>query len=117
MNEKLFEKMISYNKTERKTLSEKALKLTEESGELAAEILKLMGRKGTHGKTLPKVKFDALLELADIQLMVASICDELGYTHEDLCNAIINKLVKYERVSEKQKKWEEASIKFWEDQR
>lgn len=106
MNENIFKKMKKLNKVERKSLVEKALKLNEEAGELSAEILKLQGRKGTNGKKRPEIVYDSLLELADIQLMVASICDDLGYNYEELCAAISQKITKYEDNLKKQKDWE-----------
>lgn len=106
MNDKLFKKMKKLNKIEHKSLIEKALKLNEEAGELSAEILKLHGRKGANGKTRPEILFESLLELADIQLMVAAICDDLGYSYDELCAAISQKISKYELNLKKQIEWE-----------
>ena len=82
MNESIFNKIKSISKQEKKTFAEKGLKLVEEVGELSAEILKLNGRKGAKGKSRDEIRKEALFEVADVHLVLATICTDLGYTHE-----------------------------------
>jgi NTP pyrophosphatase (non-canonical NTP hydrolase) len=62
---------------ETKTLVERGLKLTEEVGELAAEILKFEGLKPTNGKSGIDVLQALRLEAVDCMLMSMDI---LAYT-------------------------------------
>jgi NTP pyrophosphatase (non-canonical NTP hydrolase) len=63
---------------EKKTLVERGLKLNEEAGELAAEILKLRGLKGAKGKTKKEILYDLHLEAVDCLLMSMDILVHTG---------------------------------------
>ena len=64
------------------TLAEKGLKLTEEVGELAAEILKITGYKHTKD-TVEQAIQNSLLESVDSLIMIFLILHELGFSKED----------------------------------
>jgi hypothetical protein len=103
--EKIFHKMHELNKKEQKNIIEKNAKLNEEVGELSAELLKMCGLKGSKGKTLAEIKYEALLECADCFLMIMAICDDLGYDAEEFLAGCAQKMVKYEHNLDKQKEW------------
>ena len=65
------------------TLSEKCLKISEEVGELSAEILKLSGYKGTN-ETKEVVMGNILLESVDSMITIFVIMIELGYTKQQI---------------------------------
>ena len=58
---------------EKKTLIERGLKLNEEAGELAAEILRLEGKKDSEGKSQDQILYDLHLEAVDCLLMAMDI--------------------------------------------
>ena len=79
------------------TLSEKCLKISEEVGELSAEILKLSGYKGTN-ETKEVVMGNILLESVDSMITIFVIMIELGYTKQQIVEMTekqVNKWAKY----------------------
>lgn len=72
------------SKKERKTLERRGLKLTEEAGELAAEILKHIGEKGRKGKTKAEVLDHLHLEAVDVMLMAMDILAFTGATDKKI---------------------------------
>lgn len=71
-------------KLERKvTIAEKGLKLTEEVGELAAELLKLTGYKHTND-TREEALQKSLLESVDTMIMIFGIMIHLGFTKQQI---------------------------------
>lgn len=71
------------DKSEKFGIVERGLKLSEESGELAAEILKLIGFKNSElGKE--QIKQDMLLESVDCLIMVFDIMTYMGFTKQQI---------------------------------
>ena len=80
---------VASKKTKR-TIITRALKLSEETGELAAEALKLSGLKGKNGKSVEEVKQDLKEEEVDSLIMSLDILFFIGTTEKEL-NALLNK--------------------------
>lgn len=75
---------------EKKSLSNRGVKLFEEAGELAAEILRLQGMKGAKGKKKEEILYDLHLEAVDTLLMAMDILVHTGASTERI-NKIMNK--------------------------
>jgi NTP pyrophosphatase (non-canonical NTP hydrolase) len=82
---------------ERKTLVERGLKLNEEAGELAAEILKYRGLKGAKGKTKKEILYDLHLEAVDCLLMSMDILVHTGATEKRIRTIMNDQLDKWSR--------------------
>jgi NTP pyrophosphatase (non-canonical NTP hydrolase) len=92
MNE--FIKQLS--KDDKKTLSQKALKLTEEVGELARVILPYDSAHGTNHRFVDK---EAILEeIADVYLSNISIAYSLDISQEEIENMILEKSKKWSKI-------------------
>lgn len=78
---------------ETKLLTERGLKLTEEVGELAAEILKFKGLKGSKGKSKNQILKDLHLEAIDCMLMAMDILVHTGAKDENI-RAVMNSQLK-----------------------
>ena len=85
------------SKLEKKTLVERVLKLNEEAGELAAEILKLEGKKGSKGKTKEEILYDLHLEAIDCMLMAMDILVHTKATNKRINEIIDSQLKKWEK--------------------
>ncbi len=71
----------------------RGLKLNEEAGELAAEILRLKGMKGAKGKTRQEILDDLHLEAVDCMLMAFDILVHTGASDKKVTK-IMNKQLK-----------------------
>lgn len=80
-------------KNDTKTLSQKALKLTEETGEVAREILPYENAHGTTHRFGTKERI--LEELADTYLCDISIVFDLGFTYDDFEEMVEQKVTKW----------------------
>ena len=90
---------------DKKTLSQKALKLVEEIGELARVILPYDSAHGTNHRFTDK---DAILEeLVDIYLTNISISHSLGFTDEEFNDMLVKKTEKWGSLQAKE---EEATF-------
>ena len=70
-------------------LTEKAVKLFEEGGELAAEILRLQKFKESKGEHIP----DFILEEGcDVMITTLSIMAKLGFSHAQLTDTMVRKV-------------------------
>ena len=76
------------SKLEKKTLIERGLKLNEEAGELAAEILRIKGKKGSRGKTKKEILYDLHLEAVDCMLMAMD-----NLVHTEASDKRINSII------------------------
>lgn len=99
MNNNLFELIEALSKSDKKTLSQKALKTTEEVGELAKVILPFDNAFATTHRFVDKSKI--LEEIADTALCVYSIAVELGFTENEID----------EMIGTKAKKWAEMQAR------
>ena len=86
---KIPKRVRKVSKLEKKSLVARGLKLNEEAGELAAEILKLEGMKGAKGKTRKEILYDLHLEAIDCMLMSMDILVYTGATEKRIA-AIMN---------------------------
>jgi len=98
MNKELLDYIQELSKRDKKTLSQKALKVSEECGELARVVLPFDNAAGTVHRFIEKKKI--LEESADVILTALSIAYELGYTHEDI----------EEMMDEKSEKWQKLQV-------
>ena len=78
---------------ETKNLIEQSVKLMEETGELAAEVLRYKGLKGNNGKTTKEIVDAIHLESVDVMLMAMSILVKSGAT-DKVIKKIIDKQLK-----------------------
>ena len=93
MNNNLLEMIQRLSKSDRKTLSQKALKATEEVGELAKATLPFDGAHGTNHRFSDRRAI--LEETADVVLCALSVAFELNYSITDI----------EEMMKEKSNKW------------
>lgn len=91
MDQNEFIKSLSFN--DKKTLSQKCLKLVEEVGELAKVVLPFDSAHGTSHRFVDKEKI--LEEIADVHLTNFSIAYSLGFSDEDINNMILKKSIKW----------------------
>jgi len=96
MNKELLDYIQELSKRDKKTLSQKALKVSEECGELARVVLPFDNAAGTVHRFIEKKKI--LEESADVILTALSIAYELGYTHEDIEEMIDVKSEKWQKL-------------------
>lgn len=83
------------SRLETKTLLARGLKLNEEAGELAAEILKLEGLKGSNGKNRKEILYDLHLEAVDCMLMAMDILVHTGATEKRIASIMDSQLTKW----------------------
>lgn len=96
MNSKLLKIIRHLSEQDTKTLSQKALKVAEETGELAMVALPYDNAPGTlHRFT----ETDAILEEAcDVVLCALSVAYDLGYTDEDIDDMMSHKVQKWASI-------------------
>jgi len=82
------------------TLVERGLKLCEETGELAAEILKSVGYK-YHRDTPEQIRKGILLESVDCMIMVLDILNKAGYAKEEIMEMAVSQLDKWKNQTER----------------
>lgn len=85
------------SKVKDKTLVERALKLSEENGELSQAILCATGVHGCEYKGLTME--DVKEECVDVALVDLSIFFQAGGTVEELANTLLYKIEKWQRVT------------------
>lgn len=89
---------------DKKTLSQKALKLTEEVGELARVVLPYDSAHGTNHRFIDR---EALLEeVVDVYLTNISIAHSLGFTDEEFEEMLAKKTEKWASLQAKEEKIE-----------
>jgi NTP pyrophosphatase (non-canonical NTP hydrolase) len=100
MDTKLLDYIKELSKRDKKTLSQKALKVSEEQGELAKAVLPFDSAYACRHRFVNKYKI--LEEVADTVLAAISIAYDLDFTHEDIENMISEKAQKWQglQVSE-----------------
>lgn len=81
---------------DKKTLSQKALKTTEEVGELAKVILPFDSAQGTNHRFVDRKSI--LEEIVDVYLSSISIAYSLNFTNEEIDEMIIEKSKKWENI-------------------
>jgi len=99
MNKDLLDYIQTLSLRDKKSLAEKALKVSEEQGELAKAVLPYVSAYATNHRFVDKYKI--LEEVADTILASISIAYDLGFTHEDIEGML----------EEKSKYWQELQDK------
>jgi NTP pyrophosphatase (non-canonical NTP hydrolase) len=89
----LIQMVRTLTEADRKTLSQKSLKLGEEYGELASTILPYEGGDTTQHKYASAAH--VLEEVADVMLVAMSIAFDLGYSEEDIFSEMTRKAGKW----------------------
>lgn len=99
---KIEEYVKELSKKDKKTLSQKALKLVEEVGELARVVLPYDSAHGTNHRFIDR---EALLEeVVDVHLTNISIAHSLGFTEEELNDMMVRKAEKWGLLQAKEEK-------------
>jgi NTP pyrophosphatase (non-canonical NTP hydrolase) len=89
MNKDVLDYIQTLSLRDKKNLAEKALKVSEESGELSKAVLPYVSAYATNHRFVDKYKI--LEEVADTILASISIAYDLGFTHEDIESVIDQK--------------------------
>ena len=89
MKTQLFDYIEELSKRDKKTLSQKALKVAEESGELAKAVLPFESAYACRHRFVDKNNI--LEEVADVVLTAISIAYDLGFKHEDILEMLDEK--------------------------
>lgn len=95
MNDKLLDYIQALSVRDKKTLSQKALKVAEESGELAKAVLSYDSAYATRHRFVDKHKI--LEEVTDTILTAISVAYDLGFSHEEI----------EEMIDRKSERWQE----------
>jgi NTP pyrophosphatase (non-canonical NTP hydrolase) len=99
-------KIISLNKKEPKTAMEVMVKIQEECGELAAEMLRYNGRKGANGDTKKILRNKILEEACDVIITCVSVIEKHGFDDRHIAKMIKKKCNKWKFNIKKYKQWE-----------
>jgi NTP pyrophosphatase (non-canonical NTP hydrolase) len=108
MNKELIKYITKLSKNDKKTLSQKCGKVTEENGELAGKVLAYENASGFQDKIVGKKSI--LEESVDVLLSAISIPLAEGFTIEDISDMIYEKCLHWE---EKQIKEEKVDFPIW----
>lgn len=79
------------------TLTDKGLKLSEEVGELAAEILKSTGIKHSNLSDIEQ-RSQILLESCDVLIMTLSIMNQMNFTKQEIVEMTISQIEKWTKL-------------------
>lgn len=104
MTKELFDYIQNLSLKDKKTLSQKALKVSEETGELAKVVLPFDNAHGTTHRFIEKNRI--LEESVDVILTAISIAYDLGYSHEDIEDVMRLKAEKWQGIQVKEGKVE-----------
>ena len=97
---KIEEYIKELSKKDKKTLSQKALKLVEEVGELARVVLPYDSAHGTNHRFIDR---EAILEeIVDVHLTNISIAHSLGFTEDELNEMMVRKAEKWGSLQAKE---------------
>lgn len=105
MDSKLLDFIKELSLRDKKNLSQKALKVSEEAGELAKAVLPFENAYATNHRFSDKKKI--LTECADVILTAISIAYDLGYSHEEIEEVILYKATYWQELQVK-----EDSLKY-----
>ncbi|MEK6828854.1 MAG: MazG-like family protein [Nanoarchaeota archaeon] len=102
MNNKLLDYIKDLSLKDKKTLSQKALKVSEETGELAKVTLPYDNAHGTTHRFIEKERI--LEESVDVILTAISMAYELGFSHDDIEEMMWKKAGKWQGIQAKEEK-------------
>ena len=100
MDKKLIDYIQNLTRSDRKTLGQKALKLSEEVGELAKVILPYENAYATTHRFVEREKI--LEEIADCYLVLTSIAYDLSFDYEDLEKMVAKKVKKWASLQDRE---------------
>ena len=95
---KIPKKIRTSSKCENRKLSDRMVKLTEEVGELAAEVSKYKGLKGSKGKTKQEILDDLRLEAVDVMIMAMEMLCFTETSDDQINNIMDSQLNKWNRT-------------------
>lgn len=99
MDKELRDYIKKLSEKDKKTITQKALKCAEETGELARKVLPY---ENAHGTTHRFITNNSILEeVADVVLTAMSIGYELGYSHDEIDDMIRQKSLNWQAVQAK----------------
>ncbi len=99
MDKELRDYIKKLSEKDKKTITQKALKCAEETGELARKVLPY---EDAHGTTHRFITNNSILEeVADVVLTAMSIGYDLGYSHDEIDDMIRNKALNWQAVQAK----------------
>ena len=102
MNKELQEYIKNLSLKDKKTLSQKALKVSEETGELARVVLPYDNADGTTHRFIEKER--VLEESVDVILTAISMAYDLGFSHDDIEEMMWHKAQKWQGIQAKEEK-------------
>lgn len=102
MNKNTLDFIRDLSLKDKKTLSQKALKASEEVGELAKAVLPFESAYATRHRFVDKHKI--LEESVDVILTAISIAYELGFSHEEIEESLERKAIKWQSLQIKEDK-------------
>ena len=99
MEKELRDYIKKLSEKDKKTITQKALKCAEETGELARKVLPY---ENAHGTTHRFITNNSILEeVADVVLTAMSIGYDLGYSHDEIDDMIRTKALNWQAVQAK----------------
>lgn len=104
MKKETFDFIKELSLKDKKTLSQKALKVAEESGELAKAVLPFDNAAGTTHRFIDKNKI--LQEVVDTMLASVSIAYDLGFTDEEIDSMMYEKSIYWQSLQAREEKVE-----------
>jgi NTP pyrophosphatase (non-canonical NTP hydrolase) len=100
MNKEILDYIAALSKTDKKTLSQKALKTAEEVGELAKVILPFDGAATSSHRFVATTRI--LEEVADTVLCALSVAYSLGFTHDDISAWMLQKAKYWDEIQNRE---------------
>lgn len=95
---KIPKKLLRLSSADNGTLTERALKLCEEAGEVAEASLRLAGRKSNKGRKTEEMRLHVVEEAIDAIIMGMDILNHMNFTNPRKIKRLINqKLQKWQR--------------------
>jgi NTP pyrophosphatase (non-canonical NTP hydrolase) len=110
MNKELLKYIKDLSINDKKTLSQKALKVSEESGELARVTLPLDNAAGTVHRFVDRNK--VLEECVDVILTSISMAYDLNFTDEEIEQMMWRKSEKWQGIQSKEEDFDSSNIPF-----
>lgn len=110
MNKEILDRIKTLTERDGKSLSQKALKVSEEAGELAKVVLPFENAHATRHRFVEKRQI--LEEVVDTILAASSIAYDLGYSDEDVEEMLREKMNKWDELQRKDDEMGDEDIPF-----
>lgn len=98
MLERVYARICELSDIESESLLDRSVKLHEESGEVAAAVLKVVGKKPSGGKSDGALKQDVLEEVSDTMIAALSVVGRLGFGVDQVLDMMETKCGKWEFI-------------------